>query len=142
MRKNLLLLTGVSLLLLLTNCTQGKLPDQTTIDRSFDLSYAEASLTESYSFQKNNLNNSISDEVDIRIKSLSEMSHQDLIKQVSKRDLYLIDSFIEDLKYITFTEAIDKLENRVNYLNLDETEFIKYNSFANIILIINKRALS
>lgn len=52
--------------------------------------------------------------------------------------MHLIDLFVEDLKHIGVTEAINKLENRVNYFDLDQNEFLKYNSFANIMLIIDE----
>lgn len=70
-----LLLTGISLLLIFTVCSLGKLSDQSIRERSFDLSYSETFLTKNYSFQKNDLNNSIADKIDMRLNSLSKLSH-------------------------------------------------------------------
>lgn len=55
---------------------------------------------------------------------------------LNQTDINLIENFNEDIKQLSFNEALDNFENNVLQLNLNDSEFQKYNELANVLSLV------
>ena len=58
---------------------------------------------------------------------------------LSQTDLDLVNSLKEDIGNLSFDDAINQFENNVIALNLSDSEFNKYNAYANVLKLLKEQ---